>query len=69
MERLFQVGRWLAAAPPPRREDSDDWYAGLGVDPRGFGDQLGKLQDSLRSAGKNVPLAVSPAGKNASGTK
>jgi hypothetical protein len=52
MQRLLELGRWLAApAPEPPQDDSADWYTGLAGDARGFSDQLRKLQYSLRRAG------------------
>jgi hypothetical protein len=59
MERIVEIGRWLAAPPPePSGEAKADWYAGLSVDPGSFTDQLCKLQDSLRRAGQAVRQEV-----------
>jgi len=54
MERLFELKRRLAGARPPR-EFSDDWYAGLCAEPSDFTEQLIRLQEVLRNAGKAVP--------------
>jgi hypothetical protein len=55
ISRLIEFGKWLATpAPIPISEDSLDWYAGLTVDPRGFTDQLSKLQNSLCPADQPV---------------
>lgn len=54
MAQLIKFGKWLATPPPGQASDDSDWYAGLCVDPRGFTDQLGKLQTSLRSTGDAV---------------
>ena len=56
--RIVEFFAWLSTPPPVLLEDDrSDWYAGLCVDPRGFSEQLGKLQTSLRveSAAANVP--------------
>jgi hypothetical protein len=53
--RITKFCAWLATPPPIIVDDaSADWYTGLVVDPRGFSDQLGKLQTSLRQAGPSV---------------
>jgi hypothetical protein len=53
--RIVKFCAWLATPPPVILDDaSADWYTGLCVDPRGFSDQLGKLQNSLRQAGPSV---------------
>ncbi len=50
LERVREFGKWLAE-PMPSKLEPEDWYAGLGVDPTSFSDQLCKLQNSLRAAG------------------
>lgn len=59
MERVIEIGRWLITLPPGLPStDSEDWYAGLCVDPHSFSDQLCKLQNSLRPAGHPVTQQV-----------
>jgi hypothetical protein len=58
MGRLLDFGKWLLTPPPPR-EDSADWYAGLCVDSSSFSDQLDALQLSVSRA--NSPTAHSEA--------
>lgn len=61
MERLRELGKWLAEPMPPK-EFSEDWYVGLAVEPTKFTEQLMRLQDSLRTAGSEsvapVPVPV-----------
>ncbi len=53
--RIIKFCAWLATPPPIILDDaSTDWYTGLIVDPSGFSDQLGKLQNSLRQGGPAV---------------
>ena len=45
MARINEFCKWLAAPPAvPPDDGAGDWYTGLCVDPRGFSNQLGKLQ-------------------------
>jgi hypothetical protein len=56
MARFIRFCTWLAT--PPNMFSGDEsvgLYTGLCVDPRGFSDQLDKLQNSLRPAAHSVP--------------
>jgi hypothetical protein len=64
MARLVEFFTWLSTPPPVLPEDeSSDWYAGLCVDPRGFREQLGELQSSLRAAESSEDITTQPARK------
>ena len=61
MGRLIEFFAWLSTPPPVLLEDNhSDWYAGLCVDPRGFSEQLGKLQTSLQAVESSVKVASQP---------
>jgi hypothetical protein len=60
--RIAKFCAWLATPPRIILDDaSADWYTGLVVDPRGFSDQLDKLQNSLQQGGH--PVSSKPASK------
>jgi hypothetical protein len=50
---------WLST-PVVLEDDYSDWYAGLCVDPRGFSEQLGKLQTSLGRVESSANVASQP---------
>jgi hypothetical protein len=57
--RLIEFFAWLSTPPPVLLEDDHaDWYTGLCVDPRGFSEQLGKLQTSLRALESATTMAA-----------
>jgi hypothetical protein len=60
--RLIEFFAWLSTPPAPvvLEDDYSDWYVGLCVDPRGFSEQLGKLQNSLRLIESSVKVASQP---------
>jgi hypothetical protein len=63
-QKLAGYWRWMFTAPlEAPSEDSQEWYAGLCVDPHSFTDQLARLQGTLRGGGNSRQMKPVESGK------
>jgi hypothetical protein len=54
LERIMELGKAFRMYPSEAPSaESEGWNAGLCIDPHGFSDQLGKLQNSLNQPSLN----------------